>query len=83
MNLHPFDQVVGNAEEKIKQGWTVFQQFLCAHCGTKQTMSEANKFFTEGVCEECNKLTDIQSDGCNFMGIWEKPSTATEKGHGL
>lgn len=71
MNVHDFETVVTNAERKIKLGWTVFQQFNCGQCGTKQTMSAPNKFYTEGVCEECGGLTDIVRDGCNFMGIWE------------
>jgi hypothetical protein len=67
MNLHPFNDVVANAETKIADGWTVYQQWNCAHCGAKQTMPDENKFFIGGKCEECNKLTDIVKDGCNFM----------------
>ena len=67
MNLYPFHDVVKNAQNAILTGATVFQQFNCAHCGVKQTMSEPNKFFTEGICEECEGMTDIVKDGCNFL----------------
>ena len=67
MNLHPFDEVVKNAEARMREGWTVRQQFNCAGCGAKQTMSDVNIFHVRGRCEECGQVTDIQRDGCNFM----------------
>jgi len=67
MNIYPFDSVAKQARQKMAEGWTINQQFNCAYCGTKQTMDEANKFFTTGKCEECGLITDIQRDGCNFM----------------
>lgn len=69
MNLHRFDDVVDNAERKIADGWDVFQQWNCAHCGAKQTMPDKNKFYIGGKCEECGKVTDIRKDGCNFMAV--------------
>lgn len=70
MNLHPFNDVVKNAESKMREGWTVYQQFNCAGCGAKQTMPDANKFFTAGRCEECQHVTDIVANGCNFMATF-------------
>ncbi len=67
MKLHPFDEVVANADSKIKLGATVHQQWNCEHCGVKQTMEEPNRFFTSGICEECGKETDIVKNGHNFM----------------
>jgi hypothetical protein len=67
MKLHPFDIVSANARACVKGGWTIYQQWNCAHCGVKQTMPDANKFFERGLCEECGKETDIKRDGCNFM----------------
>jgi Zn finger protein HypA/HybF involved in hydrogenase expression len=67
MNLHPFNTVCANAERKIAEGWTVYQQWKCAHCGVKQTMPDKNKFYMRGKCEECGKETDIVKDGMNFM----------------
>jgi transcription elongation factor Elf1 len=69
MNLHPFDEVAANAESKMREGWTIHQQFNCAHCGAKQTIAEENQFFTHGRCEECGQETNIKKDGCNFMAI--------------
>ena len=70
MNVHPFDEVCRNAEAKMAEGWKIFQQFNCAHCGTKQTMPDENKFYTKGRCEECGGVTDIVHDGCNFMATF-------------
>ena len=72
MNLHPFYEVAKNADSKIGEGWTVYQQFNCAHCGQKQTMSDANVFHKKGNCEECGKVTDIERDGCNFMATFNR-----------
>jgi hypothetical protein len=69
MNLHPFDEVSANAKRKMEEGWTIYQQWNCHHCGVKQTMSDGNKFFTRGKCEECGEITDIRKDGCNFMAV--------------
>jgi DNA-directed RNA polymerase subunit RPC12/RpoP len=69
MNVSPFNEVVANAEKRMADGWTIYQQFNCAKCGTKQTMPDANKFYTRGRCEECGHETNIQADGCNFMAV--------------
>jgi hypothetical protein len=67
MKLHPFDDVAAYAAKWIAQGATIFQQFNCAHCGAKQTMDVPNKFFEQGKCEECGKVTNIKRKGCNFL----------------
>jgi zona occludens toxin (predicted ATPase) len=69
VNLHPFDEVAENAHRKMLEGWTIHQQFNCAHCGVKQTIAEKNRFFTRGKCEECGKETNLKKNGCNFMAI--------------
>src|SRR5262245_46189724 len=53
MELHPFDEVVREAGERIRPGVVVHQQFACASCGSKQTMETPNVFYTGGRCEEC------------------------------
>jgi hypothetical protein len=30
-------------------------------------MPDANKFYEQGVCEECKQTTDIRARGCNYM----------------
>lgn len=67
MKLHPFDKCVADAFKIMKKGSAIYQQFNCMHCGTKQTMADANKFYTRGICEECGKETDIKRNGCNYM----------------
>lgn len=69
MKLHPFYEVAKAAEEAVNKGADVHQQFKCAGCGIKQTMEEKNKFYKTGRCEECNHITDIEKDGCNFLLI--------------
>ena len=73
MNLHPFAEVADNAGRKIAEGWTVYQQWNCRHCGVKQTMPDENVFYRLGKCEECKRVTDIEADGCNFMATASVP----------
>jgi hypothetical protein len=81
LNLHPWNEVLANADRKIQEGWNVYQQWNCAHCGTKQTMPDKNKFFTQGRCEECGRVTNIEKDGHNFMAInWNSPDSLLQKG---
>jgi len=70
MNLHPFHEVAANAERQMNQGAKVFQQWKCAHCGVKQTMPDEDRFYKFGRCEECDRYTNIEKDGCNFMAVW-------------
>ena len=67
MKLYPFWDVVREAEKLMSRYSHIHQQFNCAHCGTKQTMEEPNKFYMTGKCEECGQITDIVKDGCNYM----------------
>lgn len=67
MKLSPFREVVPHAEDKMRNGWTVYQQWNCRHCGAKQTMPDPDTFYKLGKCEECQRVTDIEADGCNFM----------------
>lgn len=69
MKLSPFYTVVANADQRMKDGWTIFQQWNCAHCGAKQTMPDENHFYKLGRCEECGGTTNIEHDGCNFMAV--------------
>jgi hypothetical protein len=69
MNIYPFYKVAEQATLQVLLGNTVHQQFLCSNCGVKQTMAEENKWFTQGVCEECGHTTDIEAAGCNYMMI--------------
>jgi hypothetical protein len=69
MKVSPFPDAVINAEVKMNEGWTVYQQFNCANCGVKQTMPDANTFYIFGKCEECGHTTNIEKDGCNFMAM--------------
>ena len=71
MNVYPLDEVTKGAEERMRAGWTIYQQFNCGKCGIKQTIAEANLFFTSGKCEECGHVTDLVKAGCNYMAISE------------
>jgi ribosomal protein S27AE len=63
----PFDAVVAEAEQLVMQGHHVHQKFTCVRCGARQTMAEANRFFTTGHCEECNFVSIL--DRCNYLVI--------------
>ena len=67
----PFVEVCEQAERTMNKGAKIYQQFWCENCGTKQTMDQANKFFTCGQCEECSHVTDLVKNGCNYMAHFE------------
>jgi len=67
MKLYPFGDVVREATARIEAGADVYQQFICAGCGAKQTMDVANTFYKRGGCEECGHQTNIEKDGMNYM----------------
>jgi hypothetical protein len=67
MRLYPLDECMLAARKFINLGYEVHQQFVCEHCGIKQTMGRENKFYTSGKCEECKQITNIVRNGCNYM----------------
>lgn len=68
-NDFPFENVVEKADEQVRLGNFVFQKWTCSHCKSRQTMPKPNKFWLSGVCEECDSVTDIQKQGCNYTLI--------------
>jgi hypothetical protein len=70
MKLVPFLDAGAQANELVLQGHTIFQQFQCANCKTKQTIEVPNAFYKLGKCEECAHVTDIVKDGCNFTVMY-------------
>lgn len=70
MQLHPLEQCLKTADMVVKSGGDVYQEFTCAGCGAKQTIPQANTFYESATCEECNHLTDIKTDGCNYLVIF-------------
>ena len=67
MKLHPWGEVIEQAKRYMTEGFTIYQQFNCAHCGAKQTMEAPNTFHMLGRCEECGEITNIRQRGCNYM----------------
>jgi hypothetical protein len=67
---HPLHECAATAAPLIESGATIHQKFTCLACGARQTIAEANQFFTRGKCEECGHITDIAVQGCNYMVIW-------------
>jgi hypothetical protein len=65
----PFFDVAAKAQEMMNAGHTIHQKFTCTGCGSRQTIGEANKFFTKGQCEECGAVTNIVVTGCNYVLI--------------
>ena len=64
---HPLDVCQKAAEEKMNEGWTVYQKFSCAKCGQRLTIHEPNVFYRTGTCDKCGHITDIAADGCNYL----------------
>lgn len=66
-NNYPIKECEEAARKLIAQGATIYQKFTCAGCGQRLTMDEPNQFFTEGGCDKCDAITDIEKDGCNYL----------------
>ena len=66
---HPLMEVARAAEQEVLAGHTVHQKFTCGGCGVRQTIEEPNRFYTQGRCEECGHVTDLQIAGCNYLVI--------------
>lgn len=67
---YPFDDVVKNATAQINEGAKVYQKFTCVGCGARLGLDEPNVFHTKGTCDQCDAVTDIRKQGCNFMAIF-------------
>lgn len=63
----PFGEAALRADLAIRLGAIIHQKFTCEACGSRQTIEEPNRFFTEGRCEECSHITNIRDRGCGFM----------------
>lgn len=63
----PFAEAAQGAHEWALLGWYTYQKWTCQYCGVRQTMPDANKFYEEGICEECKKTTRIKERGCNYL----------------
>jgi transcription elongation factor Elf1 len=67
---HPIMDCIKTAAPLIESGATIHQKFTCAKCKSRQTVAEANLFFTTGKCEECGHITNIEAQGCNYLVIF-------------
>lgn len=65
----PLVEVAAAAAELHRMGADVHQKFTCSHCGRRNTMEEPNKFHRTGICENCDSVTDIEKEGCNYLVI--------------
>lgn len=63
---YPMQECIDVAEELIAKGCNVYMKYTCAHCGSRQTISTPNKFFTSGKCEACGETTDNITH-CNYV----------------
>ena len=49
--------------EILAAGGTFHAKFTCKHCGARQTFETPNQFYTQGQCEECGKVSDLDKYG--------------------
>jgi hypothetical protein len=66
---HPFYEVVWSVARMNAAGGTCYQKFTCDGCGNRLTMDVPNKMYTEGACDNCDTITNIEKKGCNFLLI--------------
>jgi hypothetical protein len=76
MKLIPFRECVDKAVQLSNNSTgpvEIYQQWMCVGCGTRQTMEHPNTFYTEGRCEQCDRLSNLERDGCNFAIVLTRP----------
>lgn len=61
-------ELVEEANKLIASGVLINFKFTCSHCGVRQTFEEPNTMYSEGICEECGKVTKITHGG--FMMVY-------------
>ena len=66
---HEFDDCISSANALVRRGDTVYQKFTCHACGNRLTMDVPDKFWTQGTCDQCGEVTDIQLSGCNYLVV--------------
>jgi len=61
----PVEEIAVQADAQIQKGFTIWQKWTCAHCGSRQTMDEPNLLYRSGRCQNCDKVSVIAV--CGFM----------------
>lgn len=74
----PFEEICAAAEQKLKEGFEVYQKFSCGKCGQRLTMPENGKFHRTGSCDKCGHITNIEKQGCNYLLIRSAGSTVEQ-----
>ena len=74
---HPLPAVQAKMDQWIAKGAECYQKFTCSQCGERLTMDVPNVLYTEGTCDKCGGLTNIEQDGCNFMLVWTRGGGGT------
>lgn len=84
-NDYPLSVIAESMTKQIRRGAVCFQKFTCAGCGNRLTQEVPNVLYTKGTCDNCDTITDIEKQGCNFMfilGVGVSPNRPQEKDDG-
>jgi hypothetical protein len=70
-NDYPLDEIIAEINRKSAQmpKAKFYQKFTCAGCGSRLTMPDANTFHPAGACDKCSVITNIRSQGCNYLVV--------------
>lgn len=68
-NDYPISVIMESMMKQMARGAECHQKFTCAGCGSRLTIETPNRLFTKGECDNCDTVTDIEAQGCNFMFI--------------
>ena len=66
---YPLDEIEKSFKRHRLHGGVCFQKFTCSGCHRRLTVSEPFKIYTQGTCDNCNAVTNIEEQGCNFIMI--------------
>ena len=63
----PLSEVAAAVQKFDPDVYTFFQKFTCAGCGQRLTIDTPNRLYTEGTCDKCDAVTNIEQQGCNYL----------------
>jgi phage FluMu protein Com len=79
-NDYPLNDLAKTVYAVMRQGGVAYLKFTCSYCKSRQTIDVPNQLFTEGKCEECKSVTDIDRKGGNLLiHMRLTPETLAEK----
>jgi hypothetical protein len=64
---YPIDELAVTLYRAMQEGAIGYMKFTCMYCGSRQTIDVPNRLFTQGKCEVCKSVTNLEKTGGNLL----------------